>query len=220
MSRLAVFAGPSLPVADRIQVANVTYLPPACRHDVRDASERYDAILLIDGVFHHDLAVSTKEVYGAAKHATVFGAASIGALRAAENWRYGVRPLGIVARWYIEAVIDGDDEVAVLMGRTDHRALSVPLVNVRYLCRLCVRRGLLHSDVTSEIISRARQIFYPERTWDDVLLLVPGDVREAVATIARHEGDVKRLDAVFALRSVLRRLRLSSRGARPFTRVV
>lgn len=207
--RLAVFAGPSLPAGDRIAAPQVTYLPSASRHDVRDAARRYDAILLIDGVFHHDLAVSTKEVYRAAQSVALFGAASVGALRAAENYRYGVRPLGIVAQWYIREIIDGDDEVAVLMDRERHQALSVPVVNVRYLCRLCVRRGLLSPAAAADVVLRSRQVFYAERTWHEVLSFVPADRREAIATIAHREADVKRLDAIFALRSVFRRFEMS-----------
>jgi TfuA protein len=207
-ARLAVFAGPSLPPGDRIARPGVTYLPSASRHDVRDASREFGAILLIDGVFHHDLAVSTKEVYRAGQSIPVFGAASVGALRAVENYRYGVRPLGAIARWYLHEIIDGDDEVAVSMDRERHRALSVPMVNVRYLCRLCVRRGLLGPADAADVIRRSRSVFYAERSWEDVLSFVPAHRRERIAAIASREADLKRLDAVFALRSVFRTLKI------------
>ena len=99
-SRLAVFAGPSLPVTDRPDVDGVAYLPPASRGDVERAAAEYDALLLVDGVFHHDLAPSPKECYRAAQACRAFGASSMGALRAAECAPYGFLPLGTVARWY------------------------------------------------------------------------------------------------------------------------
>ena len=209
-TRLAVFAGPSLPESDRIASPGIAYLPPASRHDVRNATRTFDVILLIDGVFHHDLAVSTKEVYRAAQSVRVFGAASVGALRAAENHPYGVVPLGTVALWYVREIIDGDDEVAVLMDRDRHRALSVASVNVRYLCRLCLRRGLLGADEAAAVVARSRDVFYADRTWDDVLAFVPAARRDAIAAVARREADLKRLDARFALRTVLRTLQIGA----------
>jgi hypothetical protein len=200
---LGVFCGPSLPPEDRISTGGVFFLPPAARGDVANAADDFDALLLIDGVFHHDLAPSPKECYRAAQRVRCFGASSIGALRAAECWPYGFAPLGIIARWYIRDVIDGDDEVAVLVDPRTHRALTVPSVNVRYVARLSIRRGILsHMDARS-FVDRAREIFYMERTWDNVVELAPRSARAAIRSIAEHEGDLKRLDARFALRRLL-----------------
>jgi hypothetical protein len=205
--RIGIFSGPSLPPEDRVPIGGVTYLPPASRGDVERASNEYDAVLVIDGVFHHDLAPSPKECYAAALRARMFGAASMGALRAAECAPYGFTPLGIVARWYVQEVIDGDDEVAVLTHPLTHTALTVPSVNVRYTARLAHRRGLLTRAEHDAFIARARDIFYMDRTWDDVLEYVPSHVRKAVRAIAEREGDLKRWDAQFAVRNVALRSR-------------
>jgi hypothetical protein len=209
--RLAVFCGPSLPPEDRLGFAGVTFLPPAARGDVERASHEFAAILLIDGVFHHDLAPSPKECYRAAQRVRAFGASSMGALRAAECAPYGFLPLGAIARWYAHEVIDGDDEVAMLVHPETHAALTVPSVNVRYVARLAQRRGLLTPDESARLIEGARDVFYMDRTWDDVVDLVPKRVRDRVRAIAIREGDLKRWDAQFALRSVLRRLRSRAR---------
>ncbi len=202
--RLAVFAGPSLPLEDRVVSEDTFYLPPAARGDVDRAAREYDVVLLIDGVFHHDLAPSPKECYAALQRARMFGASSMGALRAAECAPYGFTPLGAIANWYVRDVIDGDDEVAVLTHPENHQALSVPLVNVRYVARLAHRRGLLDRAEHDAFIRRARDVFYMERTWEDVLELAPADARDAIEAIAYTEGDLKRWDARFALRTVLR----------------
>lgn len=204
--RAAVFAGPSLPAADRIEHDALTYLPPAARGDVAAASEQYDTILLIDGVFHQDLAPAPKEIYAATQRVRMFGAASMGALRGAECYSYGMVTLGIIARWYVRGVIDGDDEVAVLVDPRTQTALTVPMVNVRYVIRLALRRGLIDDDDASHIYARSREIFYMERTWPDVCRTVPAGAREEFATLAQAFGDLKRHDAVFALRSFVRRL--------------
>jgi ribosomal protein S12 methylthiotransferase accessory factor len=202
--RLAVFAGPSLPPQDRPALEDVTYLPPATRGDVERAAREHDIVLLIDGVFHHDLAPSPKECYAALSYARMFGASSMGALRAAECAPYGFTALGAIAGWYARDVIDGDDEVAVLTHPERHEALSVALVNVRYVARLAHRRGLLDSHERDMLIARARAVFYMDRTWDDVIELAPRATREELAEIARQYGDLKRMDARFALRTVLR----------------
>ena len=204
--RLAVFCGPSLPPSDRIEDERVTYLPPATRGDIAKGAGDYDGILLIDGVFHHDLAPSPKECYEAAQRIPMFGASSMGALRAAECWPYGFTPLGIIARWYIREVIDGDDEVAVLTHPQTQAAITVPSVNVRYVAMLARRRGVLSRDEERALVSKARSVFYMDRSWEDVLEMTPLHARPAIECIAKDEGDLKRWDARFALRGVLRRV--------------
>lgn len=202
--RVCVFAGPSLPDGSRIHAPGVAYLPPARRGDVERAAEDFDAILLIDGVFHHDLAPSPKEVYRAAQRVRLYGAASMGALRAVECRPYGARPLGAIALWYAAGVVDGDDEVAVAMDPVTHAAVSVPSVNVRYVARLAQRRGILERTEAAAWIHAARtQIYYAERSWPGAIALAPGCARAALLEIARREGDLKRWDAQFALRHVL-----------------
>lgn len=208
---LGVFCGPSLPKEDRIPIEGATYLSPASRGDVEQAVEEFDALLMIDGVFHHDLAPSPKEVYAACKRVRMFGGCSMGALRAAECWPYGMIPLGIIARWYIREVINGDDEVAVLVHPQKQIALTVPLVNVRYVARLAARRGVLEAEEGRKLISDARQVFYMDRTWEDVYALAPAHARGAVREIAELEGDLKRWDARFSLKSAVRHLRLGKR---------
>lgn len=134
----------------------------------------------------------------------MYGAASMGALRAAECWPYGFTPLGIIARWYINEVIDGDDEVAVLTHPTTHQALTVPMVNVRYVAWLAKRRGLFTASEHEEFVRIARDIFYMDRTWDDVLQCAAPAVRSAVSDLAYEHGDLKRRDAIFSLRTALR----------------
>ena len=207
---LAVFCGPSLPASDRATLAGVTYLPPAARGDVERAAREYDAVLLIDGVFHHDLAPSPKECYAALEHARMFGASSMGALRAAECAPYGFTPLGAIARWYTFEVIDGDDEVAVLTNPATHDALTVPVVNVRYVAWLARRRGILTDAEADAFVRRARDVFYMDRTWDDVIDAAPPHAREFASRIARVDGDLKRHDARFAMRSVVRGLGLKA----------
>ena len=201
---VAIFAGPSLPPEDRTQVPGFVYRPPASRGDVEAAAERYDAIVLIDGVFHHDLAPSPKECLAACRRVPMIGAASMGALRAAECWPYGLRPIGAIARWYIREIIDGDDEVAVLVHPETQRAITVPSVNVRYVAWLARRRGLLDVKEAGAFVTGARDVYYMDRSWESALEFAPADRRGAIRAIAQDEGDLKRWDARFAMRASAR----------------
>jgi hypothetical protein len=205
---LGVFCGPSLPEEDRLPIAGVSYLPAAARGDVETWVERFDALLMIDGVFHHDLAPSPKEVFAACKRVKMFGASSMGALRAAECWPFGMIPLGIIVRWYIREVIDGDDEVAVLVHPQSQIALTVPLVNVRYAAWLAKRRGVLSAREARTLVLDAREIFYMDRSWEDVFACAPARARPEFERIAERYGDLKRWDARFSLKAASRHLGL------------
>jgi hypothetical protein len=203
--RVCVFAGPSLPECDRVVAPGTTYAPPAARGDIARAAAEYDAILLLDGVFHQDLAVTPKEALAACRRVVLYGAASMGALRAVECRPYGAVPLGAIARWYACGIVDGDDEVAVAMHPHTGVALSVPAVNVRYVAWLAYRRGILDAiDARAWAHSARNAIYYAERSWPATVALAPAPARAALMHIARREGDLKRWDSQFALRRVLR----------------
>lgn len=201
----AVFAGPSLTSANRVAHPAIEYLPPAARGDVAQAATRYASVLLIDGVFHNDVAPSPKEVYEASRTAAVYGAASMGALRAAECAAYGVTPLGIIARWYLREVLTGDDEVALLFDPSTQRALTVPSVNVRYLAWMARRKSIFDHRTAEEFVSRARAIYYMDRDWHEVLAVAAPALRTKLAALI-PAADLKQHDALFALRRLIRSL--------------
>ncbi len=140
----------------------------------------------------------------------MFGASSMGALRAAECASYGFVPLGAIAQWYANEMVDGDDEVAVLTHPQTHAPLTAPMVNVRYVARLAHRRGILSALERDAWIRDARSIFYMDRMWEDAIGVAPRHARAVLRHIAQREGDLKRWDAQFALRSVVRRRILPS----------
>jgi hypothetical protein len=212
--RVAVFAGPSLPPGDRVPFPGVEYFAPAKRGDVEGAANDFDAILLIDGVFADALSTTPKEMLRACTRTRVFGAASMGALRAAECRTHGAVPLGAIAAMYARGVLEGDDEVAVLMHPSTFAALTVPSVNVRYVAWLARRRSILDAAAAATWTAAARErIFYAERSWTGALELAPVAARAALDGIARREGDLKRWDARFALRCMQRMIDRRRRAA-------
>nr|UXE46071.1 hypothetical protein Hi04_10k_c5591_00011 [uncultured bacterium] len=119
---MVVFLGPSLDLDAARKELAADYRPPAAQGDVllalRSGARR---IGIIDGRFNDVPSVWHKEILLALEEgALVFGAASMGALRAAELHRFGMIGVGRVFEWYRDGVLCDDDEVAVIHGRLEH----------------------------------------------------------------------------------------------------
>ena len=75
------------------------------------------AMILIDGLFEDRPAVRHKEILWAmAQGIVMIGAASMGALRAAELCDFGMIGVGAIYRWYRRVALAPDDAVAVQSG--------------------------------------------------------------------------------------------------------
>jgi hypothetical protein len=198
---LIAFVGPSIPrdEAERL-CPGLDLRPPARRDDLyREREKGAWGFLLIDGVFMQDDAVSPREVVDVLGDGALFiGAASMGALRAADCWPAGARGVGLIYRLYRLGLLESDEDVAVAVSADgSDTAVSVPLVNVRYAVSRAVRRRLLDRATARRIVSAAAAIYYSERTWREVLRRVdplPGDVVDFCTRL-----DLKREDARRAL---------------------
>src|SRR5216110_1776771 len=113
-----IFTGPTISAGEAKLELEAIYLPPAAEGDVyRAALHRPQAIGIIDGYFQSVPAVRHKEILWAmAKGIHVFGSASMGALRAAELWPFGMEGVGRVFGAYRDGLIEDDDEVALTHG--------------------------------------------------------------------------------------------------------
>src|SRR5438128_2214252 len=94
------------------------------------------------------------------------GGASMGALRAAELRTLGMTGVGRIFRWYRDGIVIDDAEVALLHADAEHgyRALTVPLVNVRWSAQRC-----LPPRAAEQLIEASSRLFYQERTEGAVL---------------------------------------------------
>jgi hypothetical protein len=164
---VVVFLGPTLPHDEARAVLDAEYLPPAGHGDVlRAALRRPRAIALVDGVFDTVPAVWHKEIlFALSEGVHVYGAASMGALRAAELDRFGMRGVGAVYRAYADGALEDDDEVAVAQADAEHgfQALSDSMVDVRATLDAAVASGLVEAPVAAEIAARVKETFYPRR---------------------------------------------------------
>src|SRR5207302_7200546 len=146
--RAVIFAGPSLPPASRPAAEPaIEWRPPVRQGELyRAALTRPAVIGLIDGYFEVVPTVWLKEILWAmAEGIHVFGAASIGALRAAELDVVGMRGVGYVYEAFRDWVLEDDDEVAVLHGPEElgYPALTEAMVNIRATFAEAARCGVL-----------------------------------------------------------------------------
>ena len=165
-----VFVGPTLRPELAARELKARYLPPAAQGAIYAAARRYQpaVIVLIDGVFASVPAVRHKEILWAmSRGSVVYGAASMGALRAAELSPYGMIGHGLIYRWYRATPLADDDEVAIAMAPVElgARPLGEALINMRVTLRRAQRCGLLPLQVRQELEQLARSIHFLERTY-------------------------------------------------------
>ena len=113
-----VFVGPTLPAHEIQKVTDYVCLPPVEQGDVYRAMARAPrAIGIIDGYFDGSPAVWHKEIlFAMSRGVHVFGASSMGALRAAELSVFGMHGVGTIFEAYRDGTLEDDDEVALLHG--------------------------------------------------------------------------------------------------------
>ena len=168
-----VFAGPSLPPPARPSDPRLVWRPPARAGDMLVLeAQPGDRVVLIDGLFDTSPAVRHKELLILlARGVAVIGAASMGALRAAELAEFGMIGVGDVFTAFASGRLIGDDEVALLHGpeRLGWAPMTEPLVNVRATLIRAVRARALAPADARRLRALAAGIFYQHRTWAAVL---------------------------------------------------
>lgn len=212
MTRVVVYLGPSLSVAAARRVLAADYREPArCGDVLRAVLDGADVIGLIDGYFHDVPAVWHKEIlYALERGVEVLGAASMGALRAAELAPFGMVGVGRIAAAFLSGCLTDDDEVAVRHGPAalGYPQLSEPMVNIRASLARAVRQQVLPPSVAARLVELAKRTFYPDRSWER-LLVQAHTVGLATGSLARWlprgRVDAKAIDARLLLRTIASR---------------
>jgi hypothetical protein len=163
-----VFLGPSLPrgEAEKVLPLPVTWCPPIRRGDLpRALAAGARRVAIVDGEFGQSLAVSVTEIKSAlARGVEVWGASSMGALRAAECAALGMRGVGWVYRGYASGMLEADDEVALLFNPWSGEAVTLPLVSFRWSLALAKAEGVVPPAAAPDLLAAARRVCYAERT--------------------------------------------------------
>jgi hypothetical protein len=173
-----IFIGPTISVREAREFLGAAFLPPARQGDIMRvvSTLKPQAIGLIDGYFQSVPSVWHKEILWAIHRGVhVFGAASMGALRAAELTTFGMRGIGRIYEGYRDGLLSGcggapfedDDEVAVVHGPADagYIALADAMVNIRCTLANACAAGIVDEKERDHLVSIAKSIFFPERSY-------------------------------------------------------
>lgn len=168
---IPVFAGPSLPGA--ALAPPFARQPPAAAGDLlRLLGGPPCTLVLIDGVFDSRPAVWHKEVLVLlARGFRVIGAASMGALRAAELHPFGMIGSGAIFVAFASGRFTGDDEVAVLHAPAALGGQPLSLAQVDVRATLCAARHarVIDGPTARRLRALSAAIFYQDRSWPSVL---------------------------------------------------
>lgn len=169
-----VFVGPSLPPNEvRALHPKALVYPPVRQGDIVSVLREHapTAIGIIDGVFLDVLSVWHKEILLALDEGVaVLGAASMGALRAAECAPYGMQGVGTIFQMYADGRLTRDDEVAVIHTTEEFgfKAMSEPLVNLRLNLQRAAATGVIGHDLAAALLDEAADTYFPDRSWSQV----------------------------------------------------
>jgi len=197
-----LFAGPSLWDVPAAAMAPLELRAPARQGDILAAvCEGATVIGLVDGIFGNVPSVWHKEIlYALEQGVPVLGAASMGALRAAECAAFGMVGIGEVFERYASGVLVRDDAVAQTHAPAElgWRPLSEALVNIEATLDRLLQSGLIDIDVDRRLRAAANELFFAERTFEQVVERAgfSGEAGESLAgLLIAHRVDLKRLDA-------------------------
>jgi hypothetical protein len=219
-----VFLGPTLPEAEARSRLDATYLPPvACGDVLALMAEQPVAIGIIDGYFDLKPAVFHKEILHALSLGVrVFGASSIGALRAAELHQFGMEGVGKIFEAYRSGALEDDDEVAVVHGTKDAAfvAYSDAMVNLRDALERARDWQIIEPKTCETLVRIAKGCFYAERSWPRLLQmgrergLASDELGRLSEFVVRERPNLKRDDALLMLEHMRKALPLAQ-GERP-----
>ncbi|WP_410567058.1 TfuA-like protein [Amycolatopsis sp. cmx-4-61] len=215
MPRCILFVGPSLPdAADLARNPAVEVLPPVSAGDLpRLSLEAGDVVGIVDGYFHQVGAVRHKEVLALLSEGVrVLGAASMGALRAAELDSFGMEGVGRIYADYRDGRLEADDEVTLLHSTPDedYRPLSEPLVCMRATLSRAVEDGACDSATAARLVATLAGWPFGRRSYGG--LVAAGREAGIDAEVVRrlreycvtHRLDPKRDDALLLLDALQR----------------
>jgi len=203
--RTCLFAGPTL-YQEKIASPIECFGPAAMGAVFRAVESGFRRIGIVDGYFGNMPSVWHKEILFAIDQGVeVVGAASMGALRAAELSDFGMIGIGRIYRLYRSGRMNDDDEVAVIHAPRylAFQPLSLAMVNIRYTLRRLVRHGAIGAALSANISHRMKLRHFSRRT--------SSELHQSLTEIATNTDvnpdrileqfiaeyvDAKRLDAV------------------------
>lgn len=134
--------------------------------------QKPSVIGIIDGYFEGVPSVWHKEIlYAMSRGVHVLGASSMGALRAAELYQFGMEGIGAVFEAFRDGRLDDDDEVAVIHGPAElgFPPLSEAMVNIRRTLSDALAHDIISDPTRERLEELAKLLPYKDRTFANVI---------------------------------------------------
>ncbi|MFW2438911.1 MAG: TfuA-like protein [Arenicellales bacterium] len=167
-----VFGGPSLELLTTLMREQINERPPVRNGDLQTlcSDVRPGTALILDGLFGSELAINPTEIRQAMEAGwQVYGAASMGAMRAAELWPLGMIGLGDVYNLLRSGCLSSDADMAVLYVSTHFREATISMVHIQFLLNHMHRCHHLPTLQARKMKLAAQHIYWTERTLGQVL---------------------------------------------------
>lgn len=176
MNKPIVYLGPTLNREEASKILDADYRDPAKKGDflrLSHTSEEKKYVGFIDGVFLHDYPPSPIEVYHLAtrKNIELIGASSLGALRAVELEKFGMKGIGKIFQLFKNGILNADDEVAVTFVRDKNILQSEALIDIRFNLFLAYKKGIITKQTKKRFVKTAKNIYFPFRNYEDIVRL-------------------------------------------------
>ena len=212
MNKPIVYLGPTLSREEAIKILDADYRDPAKKGDFlmlsRDSDEK-KYVGFVDGVFLHDYPPSPIEVYHLAtrKNIELIGASSLGALRAVELEKFGMKGIGKIFQLYKNGIINADDEVAVTFVRENNILQSEAMIDIRFNLFLAYKNGIITNQTKKRIAKIAKNIYFPFRNYEDIIKLtqqqfppIYNELESFRSYILKNRDSLKARDAIKLLK--------------------
>lgn len=212
MNKPIVYLGPTLSREEAIKILDADYRDPAKKGDFlmlsRDSDEK-KYVGFVDGVFLHDYPPSPIEVYHLAtrKNIELIGASSLGALRAVELEKFGMKGIGKIFQLYKNGIINADDEVAVTFVRENNILQSEAMIDIRFNLFLAYKKGIITNQTKKRLAKIAKNIYFPFRNYEDIIKLthqqfpsIYNELESFRSYILKNRDSLKARDAIKLLK--------------------
>jgi hypothetical protein len=212
MNKPIVYLGPTLSREEAIKILDADYRDPAKKGDFlmlsRDSDEK-KYVGFVDGVFLHDYPPSPIEVYHLAtrKNIELIGASSLGALRAVELEKFGMKGIGKIFQLYKNGIINADDEVAVTFVRENNILQSEAMIDIRFNLFLAYKKGIITNQTKKRFAKIAKNIYFPFRNYEDIIKItsqqfpsIYNELESFRSYIQKNRDSLKARDAIKLLK--------------------
>ncbi|MCS3901837.1 TfuA-like protein [Methanococcus voltae] len=189
----------------------LTIYDPIKRGDLQKPEMlNYDVIGIIDGCFLQNTAVGHREILNILKNnVKVYGAGSMGALRASELDTLGMMGVGKVYELYKSGKLCDDDEVAVTFDKKTENGeivqITFSMVSFREIMKNALAENIINQKDYKLIINSAKELYYPLRTYETVFdkSKLDKEIQIKIMDYINTQRDIKHIDGCNMIKKII-----------------